>query len=83
MPRRRPCPGERSPNRRYHDIYLRTDLAAAGFDQQHAAAICGTDPVPVLTHAPLERAAEHRTAPKSLFERTAYRPVASTTCWPT
>ena len=38
-----------------HDVDQRGELAAAGFDQQHAAAVCDTDPVLVLTHLPLRR----------------------------
>ena len=84
------CPGERLLILGNHDIYLRTGLAAAGFERQRAAAICDTDPVLALTHAPLQRVPPNtvnihghlhgRPGPTERhrnlsIERTGYRPV--------
>ena len=49
------CPGERLLILGNHDIFLRAELAAGGFDHQYAAAVCDTDPLLVLTHSPLRR----------------------------
>ena len=49
------CPGARVLILGNHDIFVRTELVAAGFDRQHAAAVCDTDPILVLTHSPLRR----------------------------
>ena len=51
----RACPGERLLILGNHDVGLRAELAGAGFDVQHAAAVCDTRPVLVLTHLPLRR----------------------------
>ena len=49
------CPGARELILGNHDLFARTELTAAGFDRQHAGAVCDTDPVLVLTHSPLRR----------------------------
>ena len=49
------CPGERPLILGNHHVYSRAELAAAGFDQQYAAAVCDTDPLLLLTHVPLRR----------------------------
>ena len=48
-------PGERVLILGNHDVELRAELAAAGFERQHAAAVLDTSPVLVLTHVPLRR----------------------------
>ena len=92
------CPGERLLILGNHDVYSRAELAAAGFDQQYAAAVCDTDPLLLLTHVPLRRVPPNtvnihghlhgggsptRQHRNLTVERTGYQPDASTRSWPT
>ena len=51
----RNCPGRRVLILGNHDVKDTEALRDAGFVEQHAAALCATEPALALTHMPLRR----------------------------
>ena len=77
------CPGTQILSVGKRDAHCLNELTAASFDRQHAATVCDTDPVLVLTpHAPAAGAARHRERSRTPARRarppvgTARRPAA-------